>query len=178
MSALQQALQAPPSDCFSGCVSMLPVLWDQPWGDTTSAGSQTACFMMKAGSRAPCVSIAHHLGKDHARCWLGKLCWRMLYMASNFLSMIELYMQITHMVLQQRLPDTLLMHMSMTHFAVLGTADTAIAIAFSNEFDPLHPQSGPTFCCQHICSSTRFRFLACIVHGGPFLCRRACLWVR
>jgi len=91
MSALQQALQAPPSDCFSGCVSMLPVLWDQPWGDTTSAGSQTACFMMKAGSRAPCVSIAHHLGKDHARCWLGKLCWRMSYMASNFLSVIELY---------------------------------------------------------------------------------------
>ena len=61
VSALQQALQACPRYCCSGCGSMLPVLWDQPWGHTTSAGSQTACFVMKAGS--PCVSIAHHLRK-------------------------------------------------------------------------------------------------------------------
>ncbi len=109
---------------------MLPVLWDQPWGNTTSAGSQTACFVMKAGSS--CVNIAHHLRKDLARWWLGKLCWHMTYMCIEFLSTTNvLPMQMTHKVLQQPI-----MVSSMTHFAVLGTADlvsnTAIAIAFSN----------------------------------------------
>ena len=38
-----------------------------------------------------CVSIAHHLQKDHARCWLSELLWHMIYMSIEVLSMTELY---------------------------------------------------------------------------------------